>query len=163
MCIQLQGKAKKKYYSTPFGADKIECPNCSHYLEPVGDTSDWDSSTEIEIDDTLKHSKHSFLITLDDDLDMCLSCKYMFQDSHIFQANGCTDSLYFYIYPMQFTASMNVNDISSIEQLKDFIQSLNVKKMGCSCNGEIGGNSASYPFKKYPQYYSTNCKREWTK
>ncbi len=163
MCMQVQGKAKKNNYSTPFGADKIECPNCSEYLEPVGDTSDWDSSTENEINDTLKHSSHSLLITLNDDFDMCLSCKYMFQDSHTFQQNGCTDSLYFYIYPKEFTASINVNDISTIEQLKDFIQSLNVKKMGCSCDGNIGGDSASYPFKKYPQYYSTNCKREWKK
>jgi hypothetical protein len=163
MCIQVQAKAKKNYYSTPFGADRIECPNCSHYLEQIGEQSDWDSTTEVEIGDTLKSPQHSYLIALNDDLDMCLNCKYMFQDSHILQANGCTDSLYFYIYPIEFTASMNVNDISTIEQLKGFIQSLNIKKMGCSCNGNIGGDSASYPLKTHPQYYSTTCRIEWTK
>lgn len=164
---QNQTEAKCNNFRTPQGADYIECPNCYTYLEDIGGVTEWDTNVENQINEQLQDpSKDSLLIQLNDESDeylMCLCCKYIFDFSHTYQENGCTDSDYFYVFPCEFVASVNATEISNIEELKEFIQSFKVKKIRCSCNGEIGGDRAAYPRITHPLYYCTSCKVEWTK
>lgn len=167
MYTQTQEAAKCCYFTTPCGADYIECPNCYNYLERAGEPSSWDDRTKDKISSILQSlGEKGYCLAVDIydrhlEFYMCLGCKYIFDCSHTFQENGCTESWMFYEYPTQFIASVAVSDITTIEQLREFIKSFEVKRIRCSCNGVIGGDNASYPLANYPEYYSTDCRLEW--
>src|SRR3989442_526797 len=66
-------KLMKPYTDTPFGGDYTTCPFSDHNYE--------NDNIHIYFKNT--------------DYEYCISCKKIFDTSHIYNCNGCTDSDYF--------------------------------------------------------------------
>jgi hypothetical protein len=120
----------KKIY-TPSGADAIECPNCC--------------CTNFEV-----HSIEFENINMG----VCMKCLYIYNLSHVCEENG-------FVY----NGNPNVADIEFIRDenyYEDIHEMKHIKiiETVCSCDGEIHGSDASYPYSddKYKHYYDTECK-----
>jgi hypothetical protein len=137
---------EKKIY-TPSGGDSVDCPNC--YMGYELHNVEFENITMI----------------------VCKKCFYVYDTTHTCEENGCTSSSFYFdrvtkysINGIQYEGNPDVSAIEftrNEEYYKDEHEMKHIKIIEtiCSCDGEIHGPDASYPYSEDENkiYYSTDC------
>ncbi len=139
------------YYTQ--GADYIVCPKCDDSFDNfdifcMGTESD----SETEYYDYTNDKNMNII-----DFYFCKKCEFVFTTSHVYEANGCTDALYFILYISKYKVNGKV--IQSNIKKEHLCSKIEILETKCSCNGLVSGPDGYYPYNKFPKYYDDNCKQ----